>query len=63
MEIYTFVNNWIIIWLVTMVVCNGGIIMEEGEGKGYYVETITALIKKCNDIELLDLIVKLLQRE
>lgn len=36
--------------------------MEEGEGKGYYVETITALINKCNDIELLDLIVKLLQR-
>jgi len=46
-----------------MGVCNGGIIMDNEKGKGYYVETITTLINKCNDIELLDLIVRLLQRE
>lgn len=30
--------------------------------KKYYEETITDLIKKCNDIELLDLIIRLLQK-
>jgi len=35
---------------------------EEERVKNYYVEIITALIKKCNDIGLLDIIIKLLEK-
>jgi hypothetical protein len=35
---------------------------EEERVKKCYVETITNLLKTCNDIGLLDLVIKLLQR-
>lgn len=36
---------------------------EQEKSKEYYEETIITLLKKCNDIELLDLIIRLLRRK
>lgn len=36
---------------------------EQEKSKDYYVETIITLTKRCNDIELLDFIVRLLRRK
>lgn len=36
---------------------------EQEKSKDYYEETIIALVTSCNDIELLDLIVRLLRRK
>lgn len=37
--------------------------MNKDYGKEFYMELINELVKKCDDIELLDLIVQLLQQK
>lgn len=60
-----FVNIWNIFALHQILVHKEGKIMEDEQEKSkeYYEETIITLLKKCNDIELLDLIIRLLRRK
>lgn len=62
-EIYMFVNNWNNISLYQIFLKGKGIIMNKDYGKEFYMELINELVKKCDDIELLDLIVQLLQQK
>ena len=61
-DIYTFVNNWNNIYGVTSDCLKGEKSKEVDEVKQLYVEVITELMKMCNDIEILDLIMKLLDK-
>lgn len=60
-----FVNIWNIFALYQILVHKEGKIMEDEQenSKEYYEETIITLMKDYNDIELLDLIIRLLRRK
>lgn len=60
-----FVNIWYTIWNVASLQKVRGKNMEDEQekSKDYYKETIIALTKRCDDIELLDLIVRLLKKK
>lgn len=58
-----FVNNWNNISLYQIFVKGKGIAMNKDHGKEFYAEMIIELVKKCDDVELLDLIVQLLRQK
>ena len=60
-----FVNIWNIFALYQILVHKEGKIMEDEQEKPkkYYEDTVMDLTRKCDDIELLDLIIRLLRRK